>query len=75
MNAANMIILKLYKEFCTITIFFQEKLSFTYCWPVIANVIVLFLKQVGHAALGLYRLLKEDKEKYEASTEEWEEFG
>lgn len=31
--------------------------------------------QVGHAALGLYRLLKEDKEKYEASTEEWEEFG
>lgn len=31
--------------------------------------------QVGHAALGLYRLLREDKEKYETSTEEWEEFG
>ncbi|XP_076063318.1 putative peptidyl-tRNA hydrolase 2 [Oratosquilla oratoria] len=31
--------------------------------------------QVGHAALGLYRLLVEDKEKYEASVEEWEEFG
>ncbi|XP_064083575.1 probable peptidyl-tRNA hydrolase 2 isoform X2 [Macrobrachium nipponense] len=31
--------------------------------------------QVGHAALGLYRLLMEDKDKYEASLEEWEEFG
>nr|XP_053637638.1 peptidyl-tRNA hydrolase 2, mitochondrial-like [Cherax quadricarinatus] len=31
--------------------------------------------QVGHAALGLYRLLKEDGEKYDASVEEWEEFG
>ncbi|XP_068212729.1 probable peptidyl-tRNA hydrolase 2 [Palaemon carinicauda] len=31
--------------------------------------------QVGHAVLGLYRLLMEDKEKYEASLEEWEEFG
>ncbi|KAG7157565.1 probable peptidyl-tRNA hydrolase 2 [Homarus americanus] len=31
--------------------------------------------QVGHAALGLYRLLREDEEKYEASVEEWEEFG
>ncbi|XP_066944652.1 probable peptidyl-tRNA hydrolase 2 [Macrobrachium rosenbergii] len=31
--------------------------------------------QVGHAALGLYRLLMEDKDKFEASLEEWEEFG
>ncbi|CAL4098506.1 unnamed protein product, partial [Meganyctiphanes norvegica] len=31
--------------------------------------------QVGHASLGLYRILLEDKEKYQASLEEWEEFG
>ncbi|KAK4315805.1 hypothetical protein Pmani_012962 [Petrolisthes manimaculis] len=31
--------------------------------------------QVGHGALGLYRLLRDDLEKYEASTEEWEECG
>ncbi|KAK7070057.1 hypothetical protein SK128_021266 [Halocaridina rubra] len=31
--------------------------------------------QVGHAALGLYRLMMEDMEKYETSMEEWEEFG
>ena len=46
-----------------------------YMWIISVSLVISIVMQVGHAALGLYRLLMEDKEKYEASTEEWEEFG